>query len=207
MFKKIFSVILTASIFVNTIAFAALENTNGTYIENFEGYASSEDIMADGSVIKNYKGVAPTPGSIGENPVMVVDSVSGADTIVYTNPELFEGDVNVFNFKIGADQAPKLNWKSSSSLVVSHTDDSGNTVTDYIFDFAWGLVRHRENGLTEKGICGFASKKLYNAEIKTSKVKKDGDYFYDITYTVEGFKKYRYRKNNKCSFFGGEKGF
>ncbi len=186
MFKRIFSVIITAAMLSNLSAFAQLSEVDGVYSEDFEGYEAGADVIADKTIIKEFTKFEPELLENDGSQAMVVNSASGADNMIFTNANLYNNELNIIKFKMGADSSAKLNWGSTSSLVFSHTNDAGIMVNDYIFDFAYSLVRHKENGVTEKAICGFASKKMYNIEIRAVKQLRNEKYYYDVTYVVDG---------------------
>ena len=186
MLKKIFSIILVAVMLSNITVFAQLSENDGVYSEDFEGYETGADIMTDKTIINEFTKLEPELLENNGSQAMVVNSAKGVENLIFTNPDLYVNELNVIKFKMGADSSSKLNWGSASSLMFSHTNDTGIMVNDYIFDFAYSLVRHKENGVSEKAICGFTSKKMYDVEIKVTKQQRDEKYYYDVTYIVEG---------------------
>ncbi len=186
MYKKIFSVLITTIMLTNLSAFARLSEVDGVYKDDFEGYDAGADIITDKTLIKEHTKFEPELDEVNGSSVMVVNSASGADNIIYTNSSIFNNELNIIKFKLGADSSSKLNWGSTSSLVFSHTNGSDIVVNDYIFDFAYSLIRHKENGTTEKGICAFSSKKMYDVEIQAAKAFRNEKYYYDVTYIVSG---------------------
>lgn len=199
MIKKIFSVLLTAAMLSNLCAFAQLSENDGVYSEDFEGYTAGSEILTDKTVIKEYTKYEPELAQNAGSQVMVVNSTSSADNTIFTNAELYNNELNVVKFKIGSDASPKLNWGSTGSVVFSYTNAAGMAVTDYIFDFAYSLVRHKLNGVSEKAICGFTPKKMYNCSLSIVKKLRNEKYYYDVTYTVDG-------KENIVSFETTETG-
>ena len=101
MIKKVISFLLTAMMLTNVSVFAALQENDGVLTEDFEGYESAEDITADDTLINDFTAFAPEIGTIGASQVMMVTSQSGADNMVFLNPAVFDGDINVFSCKIG----------------------------------------------------------------------------------------------------------
>ena len=186
MYKRIFAAVVALIIMSNISVIAQVCEAEGVYTEDFEDYTSGDDIMTDKTIIKEYTKFAPELDEVSGSQVMRITSASGTDNIIYTNTGLFDNELNVIRFKIGADSAKQINWGSGSSLVFSHTNSSGVMVNDYILDFAYNLVRHRENGVTEKGLSAFTSKKLYDVEVETVKTERDDKYYYDVTYKVNG---------------------
>ena len=110
MFKRIFSVLLTAAMFTNLSAFAQLSGVEGAYSEDFEGYESGSDIIADKTLIKEFTKFEPKLEENDGSQVMVVNSASSADNMIFTNANLYNNEINVIKFKIFADSSSKLNW-------------------------------------------------------------------------------------------------
>ena len=142
MYKKIFSILLVTSMLANMTAFAKLSESDGVYTEDFENYTTGSDITADKTLIKEYSGYEPELEELNSSTVMAVNSAKSNDTVIFTNPSLFDNELNVIKFTIAADSATSQNWGSASSVVFSHSNASGTMVNDFIFiSFWWDFSR------------------------------------------------------------------
>ena len=139
MLKKIFSIILVAVMLSNITVFAQLSENDGVYSEDFEGYETGADIMTDKTIINEFTKLEPELLENNGSQAMVVNSAKGVENLIFTNPDLYVNELNVIKFKMGADSSSKLNWGSASSLMFSHTNDTGIMVNDYIFPYSFLL--------------------------------------------------------------------
>ena len=185
MFKKFCAVFAVIAISTNLCAFAQITEKDGTYREDFEGYTENADLLKDKTIFSGYTNKAPELVEKGGSQAMAVVSASNADSILLTTSEIFSHEINTIRFKITADSAPKVNWSNSTSVLFRYTNESGKVVNACLYDFAYNFIRNKVDG-AEKVLVNFNNNKIYNASIQTTKTYREGNYYFNVTYTVDG---------------------
>lgn len=180
MYKRIFSGLLLSAMILNTSAFAQVSLSDGVYREDFEGYRKGSEIINGNVIISEDSGV-PELYVNDDNQLMSVKNKQ-----IDTNVDVFAKELNVVEFDIGADSAPKINWGSASGIVLNYTNSAGNPASDYLFDFAYAFIRHGEFGKNEKKVVDFSAGKYHHVVLKFAKKFNNGEYLFDITYSVDG---------------------
>lgn len=184
MLKKFFAIVINACLVLNTAVFAQITQTDNVYKEDFEGYSDSSEIMADKTIFSQYTKLSPELAELDNSQCLMLSSESGKDNILVTNSGLFCNDINIISYKLAASDAPKVNWGAGAAVLFRYTNAGGKVVNEPIYDFAYGLLRHKINGKEAAIINPYKAMTALNASVITEKAQRDGKYYFDVTYKI-----------------------
>ncbi len=138
--KKLALFLISVLMIMGISAFA---DTASQYV--FDDYDAVGEVYP-GRLFHTYTKTAPEITEHNGVNCLKIDSGDNADNIVLMNSNSFTDGGFSVEFSLTADSAPRVNWGKAPHIIIRYIDADGKWVNDTIAEYAYDLIRVKDDG-------------------------------------------------------------
>ena len=116
---------------------------------NFNDYSVLSEVYP-GRLFSQHTKASPVFEKLNNVNCLKIGSASDTDNIVLMNSNTFKDGSFSVSFSMTASAAPSVNWGLAPSVIVRYLDANGKWVNDRIIEYAYNVVRVKDNGKETK---------------------------------------------------------